>query len=60
MNAPQPQSDGSTRRPCLRLRRTFGPAFTAVGVVGALKWTFSGSLQPGGSGTVTYTVNVDQ
>ena len=31
-----------------------------VGTVGALKWTFAGSMQPGGAGTVTYTVNVDQ
>jgi uncharacterized repeat protein (TIGR01451 family) len=31
-----------------------------VGAVGALKWTLAGALQPGGSGSVTFTVQVDQ
>ncbi len=30
-----------------------------VGGSGAIKWTFTGTLQPGGSGTVTFTVKID-
>lgn len=32
----------------------------SVGATGAIKWTFTGSLPPGGSGTVTFKVIVDQ
>ncbi len=32
----------------------------AVGETGALKWTFTGELMPSGSGTVGYSVTVDQ
>jgi len=31
----------------------------AVGAAGGIKWTFTGTLQPGGSGTVTFTVKID-
>lgn len=31
----------------------------AVGSAGGIKWTFTGTLQPGGSGTVTFTVKID-
>ncbi len=31
----------------------------AVGATGSLKWTFSGTLDPGKTGTVTFTVKID-
>ncbi len=34
------------------------PASPAVGASGTLSWTLAGSLAPGGSGTVTFTVRV--
>ena len=34
-------------------------ASPSVGGKGAVKWTFAGSLSPGGSGTVTFRVKVD-
>ena len=39
-----------------------GVAITDPGAGGAggIKWTFSGTLNPGGSGTVTFVVAVDQ
>ena len=32
----------------------------AVGAMGAVRWTFTGTLMPGGSGRVTYSVTVTQ
>jgi uncharacterized repeat protein (TIGR01451 family) len=39
-----------------------GVATTAppVAGTGAMRWTFAGTLRPGGTGTVSYQVNVDQ
>jgi uncharacterized repeat protein (TIGR01451 family) len=39
-----------------------GVAFNspAVGGTGAMRWTFAGTLKPGGTGTVTFQVKVDQ
>lgn len=31
----------------------------AVGAAGGIKWTFAGTLQPGSSGSVTFTVKID-
>ena len=31
----------------------------AVGTAGPIRWTFSGTLAPGGTGTVTFRVTVD-
>lgn len=31
----------------------------AVGAAGGIKWTFTGTLQPGGTGTVSFTVKID-
>ncbi len=31
----------------------------SVGGAGGIKWTFAGTLQPGGTGTVTFTVKID-
>jgi uncharacterized repeat protein (TIGR01451 family) len=30
-----------------------------VGTAGGIKWTFAGTLQPGGTGAVTFTVKID-
>ena len=35
------------------------PVFPVVGAVGPVKWQFTGSLQPGTSGSVSYQVQVD-
>lgn len=31
----------------------------SVGAAGGIKWTFTGTLQPGGTGVVTFTVKID-
>lgn len=31
----------------------------SVGTAGGIKWTFTGTLQPGGTGVVTFTVKID-
>jgi hypothetical protein len=31
-----------------------------VGATGAIRWTFTGTLAPAGTGTVTFQVKVDQ